>query len=104
MHSSSETCNDEAAICFKNFCFGQRLRTFVQKFLISGTIHSHSQRHSHLILDPGSTDYDEFGGGFAPSEMVSNADPGSRIGWLSLWLGLWIVPEIKNFCTKVLNL
>ena len=60
----------KGVICFKDFCLGQRLRTFVQKFLISGTIHSPSQRHSHLILDPGSADYDEFGGGFAPSEMV----------------------------------
>ena len=56
--------------CFKNFCLGQRLRTFVQKFLISGTIHSPSQRHSHLILDPGSAFYDHFRGGEAPSELV----------------------------------
>ena len=42
----------------------------MQKFLISGTIHSHSQRHSHLILDPGSAFYDHFRGGEAPSEVI----------------------------------
>ena len=40
----------------------------MQKFSISGTIHSHS--HSHLILDPGSAYYDDVGGGFAPSEVI----------------------------------
>ena len=39
-------------------------------FLISGTIHSHCQGHSHLILDPGSAYYDDFGGDFAPSEVI----------------------------------
>ena len=39
-----------------------------QKFLISGTIHSHS--HSHLILDPGSAYYDDAGGRFAPSSVI----------------------------------
>ena len=39
-------------------------------FLISGTIHSRWQSHSHLILDPGSAYYDDVGGGFAPSEVI----------------------------------
>ena len=28
----------KGALCFKNFCLGQRLRTFVQKFLISPSV------------------------------------------------------------------
>ena len=44
----------------------QRLRTFVQKFLISGTIHSHSHRHSHLIMDPRSAYYEDV----APSKVI----------------------------------
>ena len=31
---------------------------------------SHSQRHSHLILVPGSAYYDDAGGGFAPSSVI----------------------------------
>ena len=31
---------------------------------------SHSHRHSHLILDPGSACYDDVGGGFAPLEVI----------------------------------
>ena len=33
-------------------------------------IHSHCHSHSHLILDPGSANYDDVGGGFAPSEVI----------------------------------
>ena len=44
------------------------LKTFVTKFLISGTIHSHN--YSHLILDLGSAYYGDAGGGFAPSSVI----------------------------------
>ena len=50
--------------------FRSKTKTFVQKFLISGTIHSHSNSHNHLILDPGSACYDDAGGGFAPSSVT----------------------------------
>ena len=37
---------------------------------MSAPIHRHRHSHSHLIPDPGSACYNDFGGGFAPSEVV----------------------------------
>ena len=36
----------------------------------------HSHIHSHLILDPGSACYDDFGGGEAASEVIINGVSG----------------------------
>ena len=50
-----------------------------------------SHCHSHLILNPESACYDDFGGfggGFAPSSVIGVGR--SRIRRLWLWLWLWV--------------
>ena len=54
---------------------GYALRTLIlpavsERSKPEGTIHGHSHRHSHLIMDPGSAFYDHFRGGFAPSDVI----------------------------------
>ena len=71
-----------------------------QKFLISGTIYSHS--HSHLILDTGSAYYGDAGGGLRPLERdrgMQIMDPGS--GGCGCGRGLCL--RLRTFVTKVFN-
>ena len=56
--------------------------------------------HSHLILDPESACYDDFEGGFAPSEVIVKCRFGIKDQ--SGGCGCGFYAKYKNFWTEVL--